>query len=127
MERKRGPAWSALSVRSCERARMRLHRGGWCSAATTANCSSAEESEAIPLPFVHIGQSLTRCAPIAFPLYLSLFSACGVFIAGARASVRNVCGPSRRNIRLSARIGPIANLRFCTCSSMDAIACWSLS
>lgn len=33
-------------------------RGGWC----TANCSSAEESEAIPLPLVHIAQSLTRCA-----------------------------------------------------------------
>lgn len=58
VESKRGPAWSALSVRSCERARMRLHRGGWC----TANCSSAEESEAIPLPLVHIAQSLTLCA-----------------------------------------------------------------
>lgn len=60
MESKRGPAWSALSVRSCERARMRLHRGGWYT--ITANCSSAEESEAIPLPLVHIAQSLTRCA-----------------------------------------------------------------
>lgn len=60
VESTRGPAWSALSVHSCERARMRLHRGGWYT--TTANCSSAEESEAIPLPLVHVVQSSTRCA-----------------------------------------------------------------
>jgi len=57
---KRGPAWSTLSVRSCERARMRLHRGDWYTIA--ANCSNAEESEAIPLPLVHVAQSFTRCA-----------------------------------------------------------------
>lgn len=55
---------------------------------------------------------------------ISLFSASGVFIAGARASVRNV---GQRNIRLSPCTGPIASLRFRARPSADAIACRSLS
>lgn len=58
-ESKRSPAWSALSARSCERARMRLHRGDWNT--TTANCSNAGE-QGTPL----------------LPLFLSLVSACPV-------------------------------------------------
>lgn len=57
-----------------------------------ANCSSAEESEAIPLPLVHVVPVIHSLRPLRFHC-ISLFSACGVFIAGARASVRNVCGP----------------------------------
>lgn len=116
---------------------------------TAANCSNAEARQSLslslaiflsfspllffsPLPLSRAARprrSVIHSCPLRFHC-ISLFSANGVFIAGARASVRNTGRLSRRNIRLLPCTGPRERksriaihvyLRFRAWPSADAI------
>lgn len=121
VEGKRGPAWSALSVRSCERARMRLHRGALVHhrAPTVAASKRARQF----LSRSSTSPSHPLVAPIAFPLYLPFFCVRRFYYRRSSFPCVTSAARSRRNIRLSPCTGPIANLRFRAWSNADAIAC----
>lgn len=118
-ESKRSPAWSALSVLSCERARMRLHRGGWNT--TTANCSNAGEQGTPFLP-LSFSQSFNSAHCVSIVFFFSLRTAfllpayeLPCVTSSVRADVISVsCLTSDQ---------PLANFRFRAWSSANAIAC----